>query len=58
MYAADQRFRAYFDKIRPGLADYVSEALKAHAASFERPLVNGYPKAYCAFCGRLLNLSA
>ncbi|MFQ7748877.1 MAG: TipAS antibiotic-recognition domain-containing protein [Eubacteriales bacterium] len=33
MYAADQRFRAYFDKIRPGLADYVSEALKAHAAS-------------------------
>ena len=28
MYAADQRFRAYFDKNRPGLADYVSEALK------------------------------
>lgn len=33
MYAADQRFRAYFDKIRPGLADYVAEALKAYAAS-------------------------
>jgi len=27
------RFRAYFDKIRPGLADYVAEALKAYAAS-------------------------
>ncbi|MFC4148147.1 MerR family transcriptional regulator [Micromonospora mangrovi] len=31
MYVADERFTAYFEKIRPGMAAYVSEAIHANA---------------------------
>ena len=33
MYVADPRFTAYFEKIRPGLAAYLSEAIHANAIS-------------------------
>ncbi|WP_446218586.1 MerR family transcriptional regulator [Micromonospora sp. IBHARD004] len=33
MYVADPRFTAYFEKIRPGLAEYLSEAIHANAIS-------------------------
>lgn len=31
MYVADPRFTAYFEKIRPGMAEYLSEAIQANA---------------------------
>ncbi|MCI4064469.1 MerR family transcriptional regulator [Micromonospora sp. R77] len=31
MYVADERFTAYFEKLRPGMAAYVSEAIHANA---------------------------
>ncbi|MER7330047.1 MULTISPECIES: MerR family transcriptional regulator [unclassified Micromonospora] len=33
MYVADERFTAYFEKIRPGMAAYLSEAIHANAVS-------------------------
>lgn len=33
MYVADPRFTAYYEKIRPGLAAYLSEAIHANAIS-------------------------
>ncbi|MFG1776000.1 MerR family transcriptional regulator [Micromonospora sp. NPDC049051] len=31
MYVADERFTAYFEKIRPGMAEYLGEAIHANA---------------------------
>lgn len=33
MYVADERFTAYFERIRPGMAAYLSEAIHANAIS-------------------------
>jgi hypothetical protein len=36
MYVSDERFKAYYDSMRPGLAEHLRDAITANAARHSR----------------------